>query len=88
VSGLQAPAPFAAAESSLRDSITASLQDDYAIQSWINAWAADDTFGETQAYNKHLQATAAASSAKQSFLDIYNRLRTTYLHLQPLSVSY
>jgi hypothetical protein len=88
VSAVSTPTAFAAASSGLRDSISASLQDDLAIQRWINAWEAGDVLGEESAYQQHLSATSTASSAKASFLATYNRLRARYLHLPPLNVAY
>jgi len=38
VSAVATPTTFRVAAAKLRDSIAASLQDDYAIQGWINAW--------------------------------------------------
>jgi hypothetical protein len=88
VSAVSAPAAFANASSSLRDSISASLQDDIAIQRWMNAWEAGDIAGESTAYQQHLAATETASSAKASFLGLYNQLRDRYLHLSPIDVAY
>lgn len=88
VSGVQAPAAFAQAAASLRQSISAALQDDYAIQSWINAWYSNDQVGFDNAYSQHEEATATATSDKAAFLAAYNRLRSRYLQLPPLDVAY
>jgi hypothetical protein len=87
-SALPAPAAFRTTADLLRQSIAASLQDDYAIQSWINAWYSNDQTGFDRAYSQHLQATAQASRAKATFLAAYNPLRSRYLHLTPLDVAY
>jgi hypothetical protein len=88
VSAVPAPPPFRAVADRLRQSITAALQDDYAIQSWINAWYANDSYAFNQAYSQHTTATAQATQAKASFLDLYNRLRARYLHLPPIDITY
>jgi hypothetical protein len=87
-SALPAPPAFRTTADLLRQSIAASLKDDYAIQSWINAWYSNDQAGFDQAYSQHLQATAQASQAKAAFLAAYNPLRSRYLHLTPLDVAY
>jgi hypothetical protein len=87
-SAVAAPAAFRAASAKLRSSITAALADDYAIQSWINAWYDNDSYAFNNAYTRHLDATAKATEAKASFLATYNRLRSRYLHLKPINLNY
>jgi hypothetical protein len=88
VSAVPAPTSFRAAADQLRDSLKSALDDDYAIQSWVNAWYMDDVYAFERAYARHETATAQASAAKASFLDTYNRLRARYLHLAPIDVAY
>jgi hypothetical protein len=88
VSAVPTPAPFRNAAVKLRDSIKVSLDDDYAIQGWINAWFDGDSYAFERAFARHETATARASAAKADFLALYNRLRGRFLKLPPLRVSY
>jgi hypothetical protein len=88
VSAVAAPSAFRAAADRLRQSLATALEDDYAIQSWINAWYANDVYAYNRAFGRHEDATAKATRAKADFLDLYNRLRNRYLHLPRLDVAY
>ncbi len=73
---------FAFAAELLRQSISASLADDRAIQGLINAYI--DGSDPTPFLTQHEDANARASEAKRNFLATYNQLRTRYLRLAPL----
>jgi hypothetical protein len=88
VAAVPAPPVFRSAAERLRASLAAALEDDYAIQSWINAWYANDVYGYNRAFDRHEDATAKATRAKAEFLDLYNRLRSRYLRLTRLDVAY
>jgi hypothetical protein len=88
VSAVPTPSQFRNAAVKLRDSIEASLDDDYAIQGWITAWFDGDSYAFERAFARHEAATARASAAKAEFLALYNRLRSRFLKLPSLSVSY
>jgi hypothetical protein len=66
----------------LRQSISASLDDDRAIQGLINAYL--DGSDPSPFQSQHEEANARATDAKHTFLAAYNRLRTHYLRLSPL----
>ena len=82
VAALSPPAPFVRAAELLRQSISASLDDDRAIQGLINAYFED--YDPSSFSAQHVEANNRATAAKQSFLATYNRLRTRYLKLSPL----
>jgi hypothetical protein len=88
VAAVAAPARFRLAAEKLRDSIAAALDDDYAIQGWINGWYDADLYAYERSYSQHEQATARATAAKSDFLALYNQLRAERLQLQPLDVNY
>jgi hypothetical protein len=88
IASLAAPPPFRQAAELLRRSISASLEDDYAIQGWINAWYAGDAYTSDRYFREHESATSKASAAKATFLREYNRLRRRYLHLPPINIAY
>jgi predicted Ser/Thr protein kinase len=79
------PAPFRNASELLRSSIGAALDDDFAIQAWINAVYQDDPSAADR-LAEHLAASRKASTAKQKFVDAYDRLRKQLLDLPPLKV--
>jgi len=83
VSLVDAPSPFAHAQQLLRASLTAAIDDDTAIQGWIDAWATNDTYGMNSFWQQHLDATARASSAKAEFVQAYNTARDRVLHKGP-----
>jgi hypothetical protein len=82
------PPSFTVAADKLRESIAAALEDDYAIQAWINAWYDDDPYAYERAYAEHEQATAQATTSKADFLSTYNDLRSKHLKLAPIDVNY
>jgi len=82
VAALSPPAPFAGAAELLRQSISASLDDDRAIQGLINAYL--EGYDPSSFLNQHSEATSRATNAKHRFLTTYNRLRTRYLKLPQL----
>jgi serine/threonine-protein kinase len=83
VATVPTPPPFVPAASLLRRSIRASLDDDFAIQSWIYARFGDDPAADTH-FDEHLRASARASKAKLRFVTTYDRLRAQLLGLPPL----
>lgn len=81
------PDSFRHAQSSLRSSVDASIEDDQAVESWIEAFfdrspAAASRFAEVR------RLSFAASARKSEFLSEYNQLRQQKLGLAPLNVSY
>jgi hypothetical protein len=88
VASVPTPTEFRNAAVRLRNSIRASLDDDYAIQEWISARFAGNSSAVKRAFARHDAATARASAAKADFLVLYNRLRSRFLKLPPIRVSY
>jgi hypothetical protein len=88
VSAAATPPQFRSASIKLVNSINAALDDDYAIQAWINARYGGDSYAVRRAFSRHQAATARASAAKADFLGLYNLLRGRFLGLRPISVSY
>jgi hypothetical protein len=86
VAAIDAPAGFRTASRLLRQSLAAAITDDYDIQGWIDAWNQNDQFTFDQFWQKHLAATAAATSAKQAFVAEYNAARRRVLHNGPLKI--
>lgn len=83
VASVDAPASFRRSSELLRASITAALDDDFAIQGWINAWFDGDSYSFDRFYGEHEQATARATAAKRAFVEEYNRVRARVLKLGP-----
>jgi hypothetical protein len=83
VASVDAPVPFRRSSELLRASITAALDDDFAIQGWINAWFDGDSYSFDRFYGEHEQATARATAAKRAFVEEYNRVRARVLKLGP-----
>ena len=83
VATVDAPAPFRRSSELLRASITAALDDDFAIQGWINAWFDGDSYSFDRFYGEHEQATARATAAKRAFVEEYNGVRARVLKLGP-----
>jgi zinc-ribbon domain len=81
VAAIDTPSPFRRSSELLRRSIRASLDDDFAIEGWINAWYDGDTHSFERFYREHLAATASASSAKREFVREYDRARRLILRL-------
>lgn len=88
ISGHPAPPRFQAVAELLRQSIRYSLDDDLAIQGWIEAWYASDAYTYQRFYSEHESATSRASAAKAEFLQRYNALRSQLLRLPPVNVAY
>jgi hypothetical protein len=82
------PPSFTVAADKLRQSIAAAIEDDYAIQAWINAWYDLDPYAYDRAYAEHEQATTKATNSKADFLTTYNDLRNKHLKLAPIDVNY
>lgn len=82
VAALSPPAPFVRAAELLRQSISASLDDDRAIQGLINAYL--EGYDPSSFLKQHSDANSRATNAKHLFLATYNRLRARYLKLSPL----
>jgi tRNA A-37 threonylcarbamoyl transferase component Bud32 len=85
VASVETPPAFRQAAELLRKSIRAALDDDFAIQAWINALYRDDP-SASRRLSEHLAASKRASAAKQRFVDTYDRLRASLLDLPPLKV--
>ncbi len=85
---VSSPSSFASASDLLVSSITAALNDDVAIQAWIDAWYAGDTTTADDLWARHEAASDRASQAKEAFLSEYNGLRARFLNLPPLEVRY
>jgi tRNA A-37 threonylcarbamoyl transferase component Bud32 len=85
VAAVATPAAFVGAAELLRRSIRAAIDDDRAIQSWINARFQGEP-GENARYREHVRASARASAAKTRFVTAYDRLRARLLRLRPLKV--
>jgi zinc-ribbon domain len=83
VASIDVPPAFRRSSELLRASITAALDDDFAIQGWINAWYDYDARSYERFYSEHEQATARASAAKRAFVDEYDRVRKRRLKLGP-----
>ena len=81
VASAEAPPAFERASDLLRQSIKESLDDDFAIQGWINAWYDVDEYSYGRFFAEHQQATARASAAKRAFVEEYNRVRARVLKL-------
>jgi hypothetical protein len=75
VAAVAAPAALQHAATLLRDSIGAAIDDDQAIQGWINAWYVDDVATFNRYWAEHLDATAAATRAKEAFAAEYSEAR-------------
>jgi hypothetical protein len=75
VAAVAAPPALQHAATLLRDSIAAAIDDDQAIQGWSNAWYVDDVAAFNRHWTEHLDATAAATAAKQAFAAEYRRAR-------------
>jgi hypothetical protein len=88
VAALSPPTPFVGAAELLRRSITASLDDDRAIQGLINAYF--EGYDPSSFLDRHAEANSRATDAKSRFLVSYNRLRARYLKLPglPLDMRY
>jgi tRNA A-37 threonylcarbamoyl transferase component Bud32 len=85
VASVETPPAFRQAAELLRKSIRSALDDDFAIQAWINALYRDDP-SASRRLSEHLAASKRASAAKQRFVDAYDRLRASLLDLPPLKV--
>ena len=83
VAALSPPAPFRQTAEIFRQSIADSLDDDRAIQGLINAYL--DGTDPSPFVDAHQAATARATADKGAFLRAYNKLRSKYLDLTPLS---
>ena len=86
VAAVEAPQSFASSARLLRQSLTAAIADDLAIQGWLDAWLAYDSYTFSQFWQKHLDATAQATRDKQAFIEAYNRARQQVLKLGPLAI--
>jgi hypothetical protein len=86
VAAVEAPPPFLRAAELLRFSLAAAIEDDIAIQGWIDAWFENDGVRFERFWDDHLRATAKASAAKAAFVDEYDRVRERTLDLSPLAV--
>jgi tRNA A-37 threonylcarbamoyl transferase component Bud32 len=85
IASVDTPQAFRKSAELLRKSIRAALDDDFAIQAWINAhYPADPS--ASRRLSEHLAASKRASAAKQRFVDNYDRLRARLLDLPPLKV--
>jgi hypothetical protein len=84
VAALDPPGPLAYSARLLSQSIAASLDDDRAIQGMINAYL--DGSDPSYFISQHEEATSSATNAKRQFLTVYNRARSRYLRLSPLSL--
>jgi hypothetical protein len=84
VAALDPPGPFAYSARLLSQSLAASLDDDRAIQGMINAYL--DGSDPSYFISQHEEATSSATNTKRQFLTVYNRARSRYLKLAPLSL--
>jgi Asp-tRNA(Asn)/Glu-tRNA(Gln) amidotransferase B subunit len=81
VASIDSPAAFRRSSELLRASITSALEDDFAIQGWVNAWFDNDQYSFDRFYAEHGQATARATAAKRAFVGEYNSIRARVLKL-------
>jgi S1-C subfamily serine protease len=82
------PPQFGYAFSLLRRSIQLSLSDDLAIRDWIQDLINGDQAAADSDWQRQLSLSSQASSAKSTFLSVYNRLRSRLLNLPPLEINY
>jgi len=85
VAAFSTPKAFQGAAELLRASIGAALDDDFAIQAWINALYQNDPSAPDR-LAEHAAASQRASTAKRKFVESYDRLRKRLLGLPPLEV--
>ncbi len=81
------PDSFRPLQSLLRSSIDASIEDDQAVQAWIEAFF-DRSPAAASRYAEVRRLSFAASARKSDFLSEYNQLRQKELELSPINVSY
>lgn len=87
-SSVAPPSSFARSATLLRRSLVASIDDDLAIESWINAKYAGSTAEEAYYWQRNVSLSTAASAAKAAFLREYNARRSALLNEPPLNVQY
>jgi hypothetical protein len=86
VAAVDTPPQFARVAELLLSSIAASIDDDIAIQGWIDAWYEGDSYTFNRFWNEHLEATNRATQAKRAFVEAYNEARRKLLGMGPLAV--
>jgi S1-C subfamily serine protease len=88
VEQVTAPPQFKSNFAQLQNSIQLSLSDDLAIRDWINDLINGDQPTANSDWQRNVQLSDQASSAKANFLSNYNDLRHSLLGLSPLQVAY
>jgi S1-C subfamily serine protease len=88
VEQVTAPPQFQSVFTQLQNSIQLSLSDDLAIRDWINDLINGDQATANSDWQRNVQLSDQASSAKANFLSTYNDLRHRLLGLAPLQVAY
>jgi hypothetical protein len=86
-SAVSVPPDFSRSATFLRRSLVASIEDDRAIDSWIDAKYFDDPL-EDFFWKQNVRLSAEASRAKTAFLREYNARRRELLDLPTLDVAY
>lgn len=88
VTAAPAPPAFASSAERLKTSLNASIADDLAIASWIDAIYYGDSASADRYFHENIRLSAAATRAKGAFLSEYNDVRSSLLGRAPLDVQY
>jgi len=88
VAATPAPLEFATSAELLKTSLNASIADDLAIASWIDAIYSGDRASASRYFSENIRLSAAATTAKTAFLSEYNSVRRRLLGRAPLNVQY